>query len=141
MSEALIRALARIRALASDPFVLLAILLLVLVVLFFVLRAGPYGPQSTRNTKEAREKTIGLAINEGKMSPAEGTVAEGDRVTLLIATDRPVEFHIDGLGVDKEVGPGDEPVEVSFEASTAGRYAMEDRLTDTELGILLVQRR
>lgn len=141
MSGALIKALARIRALVSNPFVLLAILLLVLVVLFFVLRAAPFASPSARNAQEAREKTIGLAINEGKMSPAESTVAEGEQVTLLIATDRPVEFHIDGLGLDEAVEPGDEPIEVSFEAKTAGRFAMEDRVTDTELGVLLVQPR
>jgi hypothetical protein len=86
-------------------------------------------------------KTIGLAINEGNMSPVQSTVFEGDRVTLLIATDRPVEFYIDGLGVDEEIEPGNEPVEVSLEVTTAGRFAMEDRATDTELGILFVQPR
>ncbi len=141
MSEAWIRALARIRALVSNSIFLLAILLLVLVVLFFVLRAGPGANGPTRNTKEAQEKTIGLAINEGNMSPAEVTVVEGDRVTLLIATDRPVELRIDGLGINEEVESGEEPAEVSFEATTAGRYAMEDGATDTELGVLLVQPR
>jgi hypothetical protein len=141
VSGALIRALARIRALVSNPFVLLAIFFLALVVLIFMLRAGPFPSPTTRNAQEAREKTISLAINEGKMSPAESTVAEGDQATLLIATDRPVEFHIDGLGVDEAVKPGDEPVEVSFETKIAGRFAMEDRVTDTELGVLLVQPR
>ena len=141
MSEAWIRALARIRALVSNPIVLLAILLLVLAVLFFVLRAGPGANGPARNTKEAQEKTIGLAINEGNMVPTEVSVVEGDRVTLLIATDRLVEFHIEGLGVDEEVEPGAEPVEVSFEVSTAGRFAMEDRATGAELGMLIVQPR
>jgi hypothetical protein len=136
-----IRTLARIRALVSNPIVLLAILLLGLVMLFLLLRAGPFAPGSARNTKEAPEKTIGLAINEGNMSPAGGTVFEGDQVTLLIATDRPVELRIDGLGIDEEVEPSDEPVEVSFEATMAGRFAMEDGVTDTELGVLLVQPR
>lgn len=141
MSGALIRTLARIRALVSTPLVLLAIFFLVLVVLFFVLRTSPFASPSARNPKEAREKTIGLAINEGKMSPAESTVLEGEQVTLMIATDRRVEFLIDGLGIYEAVEAGDEPVEVSFEASTAGRYAMEDRVTDTKLGILLVRSR
>ena len=141
MREAWIRALARIRALVSNPIVLLAIVLLVLAALFFVLRAEPGANGPARITKEAQEKTIGLAINESNMSPAEVTVVEGDRVTLLIATDHPIEFHIDGLGIDEEVGPGDEPVEVSFEATKAGSFAMEDRTTDTELGVFLVQQR
>ena len=141
MREAWIRALARIRALVSNPIALLAIPLLVLVVLFFVFRADPGANGPTRNMKEAQEKTIGLAINEGNMVPAEVSAVEGDRVTLLIATDRPVEFHIEGLGVDEEIESGAEPVEVSFEASTAGRFVMEDRATDTELGVLHVQPR
>jgi hypothetical protein len=138
---ALIRTLARIRALVSNPIVLLMIFLLVLVVLFLLVRAGPFAPEAARNTNEAQGKTIGLAINEGNMSPVQSTVFEGDRVTLLIATDRPVEPYIDGLGVDEEIEPGNEPVEVSLEVTTAGRFAMDDRATDTELGILFVQPR
>jgi hypothetical protein len=84
---------------------------------------------------------IGLAINEGTMTPEKVTVSEGDRVTLLIATDRPVEFHIDGFGVDDEVEPGGEPVEVSFEVTTVGYFVMDDGVTDTELGVLLAQPR
>ncbi len=144
MRGALIRALARIGALVSNPIGILAILFVALVVLFLLLREDPFVTGSTPRApnEEAREKTIGLAINEGKMSPAEGTVGEGERVTLLIATDRPVEFHIDGLGVDEEVEPLEAaPVEVSFEATTAGRFAMEDRVTNTELGVLHVQPR
>jgi hypothetical protein len=141
VSGVLIRTLATIRALLSNPIVLLTILLLVLVVPVLLVRAGPFAPGAARDTNETQEKTIGLAINEGNMSPAEGTAFEGDRVTLLIATDRPVEFYMDGLGVDEEIEPSDEPVEVSLEASTAGRFAMEDRVTDSELGVLFVQPR
>jgi hypothetical protein len=117
------------------------IFLLVLVVLFLLVRAGPFAPGAARNTNEAQGKTIGLAINEGNMSPVESTVFEGEQVTLLIATDRPVEFYIEGLGVDEEIEPSDEPVEVSLEATTAGRFAMEDRVTASELGVLFVQPR
>lgn len=122
----------------SNPIVLLTIFLLVLVVLFLLVRAGPFAPGAARNTNETQEKTIGLAINEGNMSPVESTVFEGEQVTLLIATDRPVEFYIEGLGVDEEIEPSDEPVEVSLEATTAGRFAMEDRVTASELGVLFV---
>jgi hypothetical protein len=54
------------------------IFLLVLVVLFLLVRAGPFAPGAARNTNEAQGKTIGLAINEGNMSPVESTVFEGE---------------------------------------------------------------
>ncbi len=125
---------ARIRAL-----VLAAIVLIALVVLFFLLRPGSPAPESG-DVEETQEETIALAINEGSMSPAEASVNEGDRVNLQITSDRPVEFHLHGYDLTEVVEPG-ETAELSFEATNAGRFAIEDHNTDAEIGALLVHPR
>jgi hypothetical protein len=71
------------------------------------------------------------------MTPSEITVGEGDRVNLQITSDNPIEFHLHGYDLEKEVEPG----ELSFDATITGRFDIEDHDTDTELGVLLVQPR
>ena len=74
------------------------------------------------------------------MTPNQVTVAEGDRVNLRITSDSPLEFHLHGYDLEKEVEPN-EPAELAFDATITGRFASEDHDTDTELGMLLVQPR
>ena len=127
MSRATLRAL-----------ILVPALLLVLVVLFFVLRPDPSTSQSA--TEAPREETFDLAIEEGAMVPDEIAVGEGDRVRLRITSDGPVEFHLHGYDLEEEVEPG-EPAQLTFDATTTGRFEIEDHNTDAVLGVLLVQPR
>ena len=72
------------------------------------------------------------------MSPAKVSVSEGDRVNLRITSDSPIEFHLHGYDLSREVEPG-EPAELSFDAAITGRFEIEDHQTHQELGTLLVQ--
>lgn len=112
--------------------IVVALAVLGLVGLFFALRPAPEeaaGPQ---------ERTVDVEILGGAMSPAEIAVGEGDRVTLGISADHPVEFHLHGYDLEEEVSPG-EPAELSFAADITGRFAVENHDTETELGELIVE--
>ncbi len=74
------------------------------------------------------------------MSPEEISVHEGDRVTLNITADHPVEIHVHGYDLEEEVEPG-KNTEISFEAELTGRFPMEDHDTEAELGVLVVEPR
>jgi heme/copper-type cytochrome/quinol oxidase subunit 2 len=114
--------------------------LLILVGLFLVLRPDPPAPDTSTSAGEAQELSFELAINEGVMSPEEISVEEGDRVNLRITADEPLEFHLHGYDLEEEVELG-EPAEFSFDATTTGRFEIENHDTDAVLGTLLVQPR
>lgn len=123
--------------------ILILLLVLVLVGLFFLLR--PSSTQDSSTTSEStsatpQEKTFDLAIQNGTMTPAEISVNEGDHVTFRITSDSPLEFHLHGYDIGQEVN-ANEPVDLSFDATMTGRFAIEDHNTDAELGTLLVQPR
>ncbi len=117
--------------------VLAAIILIALVVLFFFLRPGSPAPKSG-DLEETQEEVVAVAINEGRMSPPEVTVYEGNQVNLQIISDRPIEFHLHGYDLTEEVEPG-ETANLSFEATDTGRFGIEDHTTDAVIGVLLVQ--
>ena len=119
--------------------VAMLVTIILLVVLFLLLRPGASTPESS-DAKKTQEEPAALAINGNNMSPAKVSVTEGDQVNLQITSDHPIEFHLHGYDLEEEVEPG-EPGELSFEATTTGRFAIEDHETETELGTLLVQPR
>ncbi len=131
MSRAMTRAL-----------ILIPLFLIILVVLFLLLRPSPTPEATTtsESTVEERpqEKTFDLAVVGGTMTPDEITVDEGDQVNLRITSDSPIEFHLHGYDLSREVEPG-EPAELSFDAAITGRFEIEDHQTHQELGTLLVQ--
>ncbi len=114
---------------------LIVSLLVVLVLggLFFALRPDPpsAGP---------RERSVDLDIRGDAMTPAEISVGEGDRATLRMTADRPVEIHLHGYDLEEEVEPG-EPAEISFEADLTGRFEIEDHDSEAALGALVVEPR
>ena len=126
--------------------ILVPILLLVLVGLFFLLRPNSPAPEpssgtsTSESTEGPQEKTFDLAIKGGTMTPNEINVGEGDRVRLRITSDEPLEFHLHGYDLAKEVEAG-EPAELPFDATITGRFEMENEQTHEELGALLVQPR
>jgi hypothetical protein len=111
--------------------VVVLITLIALLVLFFLLRPESSAPE---------EQQVALAINGNTMSPDEVSVTEGQEVTLQITSDHPIEFHVHGYDLEEEVQPG-EPAELLFEATTTGRFPIEDHDTEAELGTLIVQPR
>jgi hypothetical protein len=74
------------------------------------------------------------------MEPSKVTVAEGDRVVLRITSASPVEIHLHGYDLDREVEPG-ESAELSFKAKLTGRFEIEDHETEEALGTLVVEPR
>ena len=97
---------------------MIAVIVCVLGGLFFLLRPGARdaGPQ---------ERTFEVSIADGEMSPEEISAREGGRVTIRIESDEPIELHVHGYDVEREVGPG-EPGWLSFEANLTGRFESEN---------------
>jgi heme/copper-type cytochrome/quinol oxidase subunit 2 len=122
--------------------ILILVLLVILVGLFLWLRPSSTQQDSSTASEStgAQEQTFDLAIQNGTMTPAEISVSEGDPVTLRITSDRPLEFHLHGYDLEKEV-EANQPAELSFDATMTGRFAIEDHDTEAELGTLLVQPR
>jgi hypothetical protein len=107
--------------------------LLLLVGLFVLLR-----PNQSAEGPQARE--FDLEIRGDSMEPSKVTVAEGGRVVLRITSASPVEVHVHGYDVEREVEPG-EPAVLSFKARLTGRFEIEDHETEEELGALVVEPR
>jgi hypothetical protein len=104
-----------------------------LALLFLALRPTTHepGPQ---------ERMFALKVQDNTMNPSEITLGEGDRATLRITADHPVDFHLHGYDFEEEVEP-DQPAQLSFEANLTGRFDIEEEQTQTELGGLSVQPR
>jgi Cupredoxin-like domain len=111
---------------------------ILLVVLFLLLRPQESSAPESSEAGETQEEPVALAINGNNMYPAEVSVTEGNHVNLQITSDHPIELHLHGYDLEKEVAPG-EPAELAFDATITGRFAIEDHNTETELGVLLVQ--
>ncbi len=128
--------------------VIIPVLLLVLIALFFALRPNSPTTEGSADTSESsapesaangqQEKTFDLSIRDGVMSPDKVTVGEGEQVNLRITSDDPLDFHLHGYDLQKEVEP-DEPAELTFDATITGRFEIENEQTSEELGTLLVQ--
>src|SRR5215204_6465760 len=123
--------------------ILVPVLLLVLVALFFLVRPASTPKTTTASEPSAdgpQEVTFALTIEGGTMPPDELDVDEGVRVNLRITSDVPLEFHLHGYDLEEEIEPN-EPAELSFDATSTGRFEIEDEQTEEELGVLLVQPR
>ena len=74
------------------------------------------------------------------MTPNQISVNEGDHVNLNITSDEPLEFHLHGYDLAKDLEAG-QPAVLSFDATITGRFEIENEQTQQELGELLVQPR
>ncbi len=110
---------------------MIAVIVLILGGLFFLLRPDPQAGVQ-------RERTFDVSIEGGEMRPAEISVSEGDRVTLRVSSDEPMELHLHGYDVEQEVGPG-QKARLRFEADLTGRFEIEDHESESELGVLQVR--
>lgn len=100
--------------------------------LFLLLRPDP--------GDAARSRSFDLAVEGDVMSPEEMSVGEGDRVKLRVTADAPLELHLHGYDIEREVDP-DEPAEISFKAAMTGRFEMESEETGEGLAVLTVRPR
>jgi hypothetical protein len=117
----------------ARSIILIAVNVVILSGLFFLLR--PDTPSGV-----PRDRTIAVSIEGGKMSPAEVSVNEDDRVTLRVRSDRPMELHVHGYDVEAKVGPG-QKASLRFRADLTGRFEIEDHESERELGVLQVRPR
>ena len=106
---------------------------LVLGALFLILRPDP--PPTA-----PAERSFDLEVRDDAMSPEEVSVREGDRVNLSFTADGPVEIHVHGYDLEREVEPR-EATELSFGADLTGRFPIENHETQAELGVLVVEPR
>jgi heme/copper-type cytochrome/quinol oxidase subunit 2 len=126
-------------------FILIPILLVGLAGLFFLLRPTSSAPvpssptPSQASPERPQEKAPqDVAIKKETMTPNEVTVKEGDRVRLRITSDEPVQLHLHGYDLEKDI-TANEPAELEFDATTPGRFQIENEQTHKQLGALLVQ--
>jgi hypothetical protein len=117
----------------ARSLVLIAVIVLILGGLFFLLR--PDTPEGA-----PRDRTFDVSIEDGEMSPDAISVKEGDRLTLHVRSDEPMEFHMHGYDLEREVEPG-KAAELHFEADLTGRFEIEDHESESELGVLQVRPR
>jgi hypothetical protein len=111
--------------------ILIAAFVFILGGLFILLRPDP-------QASAPQDRTFDVSIENGEMSPAEISVIEGNRVTLRVSSDEPMELHLHGYDVEQEVGPG-EKARLRFEADLTGRFEIEDHESESELGVLQVR--
>ncbi len=123
----------------NRTLVVALLVLLTLCRLFLALRPDPAGTNGPV-ADEPWDRAFTLSIEDGAMEPCEIKVREGDRVTLRLTTDWPVEVHLHGYDLEEEASPG-EAATLSFEADLTGRFEIEDHETGEVLGALLVQPR
>jgi hypothetical protein len=79
-----------------------------------------------------------LAVRKGAMTPDEVEVEEGGHLRLRLTSEEPLQVHIHGYDLQRELAPG-KPVTLSFEADLTGRFEIEDHEFEEVLGVLLVQ--
>jgi hypothetical protein len=111
--------------------ILIASIVLILVGLFLLLRPDP-------QASSPQDRTFDVSIENGEMSPAEISVSEGDRVTLRVSSDEPMELHLHIYDVEQVVAPG-QKARLRFEADLTGRFEIEDHESESELGVLQVR--
>jgi len=117
----------------ARSLILVLLALVVLGGLFVALR--PNSPVAGPQTRD-----FDLRISGDTMQPSDITATEGDRVVLRITADSPLELHLHGYDLEREVEPG-EPATLSFEADLTGRFEMENHGTEEVLGTLVVEPR
>lgn len=113
--------------------VLALISVLILGGLFVILRPDP-------NEISSGKRSFDVEIQDGNMKPELISVHEGDKVTLNITSNRPVEMHVHGYDLEEEIEPNG-PTKISFEADLTGRFPIENHDMEAELGALVVEPR
>jgi hypothetical protein len=72
---------------------------------------------------EPQEHTFELEIQEGSLVQGDSVlrVKQDDMVTVVVAADEPVSFHLHGYDIEKEAKPG-EPATLEFIADATGSF-------------------
>ena len=106
----------------------------------FKLHFPPQTQTTTQTAPAAQAKVITIRVVGGV--PQGGiqrpTIAQGDKVVLVVRTDSGEAVHLHGYNIEKEIVPGT-PVRLPFTANIAGRFEVELHPTDTLLAVLEVK--
>jgi hypothetical protein len=98
--------------------VLLLFAFFVLLGLFIVMRPDPpasiSAPEPGSAAYDWSKVTFDLAVREGAMTPDEVEVEEGDHLRLRLTSEEPLQVHIHGYDLQRELAPG-KPVTLLFE--------------------------
>ena len=107
--------------------------------LFIVMRPDPPASNSAPEPGSAAydwsKVSFDLAVREVAMTRDE---VEGDHLMLRLTSEEPLQVHIHGYDLQRELASG-KPVTLSFEADLTGRFEIEDHESEELLGALLVQ--
>jgi heme/copper-type cytochrome/quinol oxidase subunit 2 len=114
----------------SRPLIVV-VAVVALAALFLVLRPAVGGP---------RDRSFDITVSSAGMSPGTLQVREGDSVTIRIAADADVRFHLHGYDLKTDVRPG-APAALAFRADKTGKFEIEDEGTERPLGTLVVEPR
>jgi hypothetical protein len=67
-------------------------------------------------------------------------VKKGDRVVMVVSSDKPEKIHLHGFEIERDVTPS-KPGRFAFTAKNEGAYAIESHTTEKKLATLQVQPR
>ena len=84
--------------------------------------------------------TINLKVTGSSVSPANRKAVKGQKVTMVITTDKDEEVHLHGYDIHFDC-KAYQPVSKTFTADKTGSFEVEIEDTSTHLGELDVQPR
>lgn len=76
--------------------------------------------------------TINLKVTGSSISPANPKAVKGQRVTMVITTDKDEEVHLHGYDIHFD-GKANQPLSKTFTADKTGSFEMELEATSTHL--------
>lgn len=100
----------------------------------------PAAPSPTPPEAEQADRTVTIAVRDGKVSPAPGRVevARGERVALRVTSDRADTLHVHGF--DKELTlPAGQEATLVLTADRTGLFEVETHESDLVLTQLVVR--
>ena len=83
----------------------------------------------------AQHKVLTLSVVKGAVAGVGDTVKvqQGDDLELRWSSDKPMELHLHGYDIEKEVAPG-AVTEMTFTARATGRFTVEPHLAKQPTG-------
>ncbi len=117
-----------------------ALVVLVVGLLLFFIRAAPAPLLTSRDSSESSEKIFDLEIKNSTIvsGPSVLSTNQGDTVTINVIIHTEEEFHLHGYDKELTLEPGMKGT-VTFVADISGRFPIELHHSQTEIAALEVQ--
>jgi hypothetical protein len=94
-------------------------------------KAKPAGPQVFRIQLKNHNPVGGRKVIK---------VKKGDRVLIVVSSDKPETVHLHGVDIEREITPS-KPGRYAFTAKNEGAYELESHTTEQKIATLQVQPR